>query len=667
MAARTSKWWLGSLTLLLVLLLSISWRHPGPTTMAGYAQSTTSKPARSHGLSAQGLPRSARRSPWQAPALDGRPAVPHPQDGEPVPPELTAPWRIPAAAPRFVEPAVSAGLMGWCALACACAGLSAFLVSQSRHGPRSEGVWTAPTAGGGWHQGLQGYGFRDPLLCPATSRMRTALAAARHQDDAMDDLMALVAQEEGDESWEEADESAVFESTVFANGDADASDDELDAGPPQEQRRKPPPVRLVTERNHCPACGAKYQNKTPDNPGYLPPKVFERVWEADWDDGWTVGDEVAMIIQDAQADLGILPENTAEEEEEDEAELAPEDEALLQDGKQTVCQRCHSMQHKRGKLQDTLRSGWGEDELLQPERFRALLEPLRKKACTIVMFVDLFDFHGSILKDLRHVAGFNRVLIVANKADLLPERADLGRVQRWVWQECKRLRLPQITMRDIYLVSCKTGLGIETLLTQIKRQTGWRETYIVGAANVGKSSFINALMHVGAPKQGRQRRKGKKAPPKRQLVTASFIPGTTLDFVKVDVRGTLMYDTPGILMPHQLTSRLTSEEIAAVVPSKRIRPVTLRIAPQHGVLIGAGLAQVDVVAGKAMQLTFFMAPDVTLHPCKTEGAAEKAVKHAGGLLKPPFEPERVEMLLEGSETFAFDIEGHGRERASKDL
>ena len=330
MAARTSKWWLGSLTLLLVLLLSISWRHPGPTTMAGYAQSTTSKPARSHGLSAQGLPRSARRSPWQAPALDGRPAVPHPQDGEPVPPELTAPWRIPAAAPRFVEPAVSAGLMGWCALACACAGLSAFLVSQSRHGPRSEGVWTAPTAGGGWHQGLQGYGFRDPLLCPATSRMRTALAAARHQDDAMDDLMALVAQEEGDESWEEADESAVFESTVFANGDADASDDELDAGPPQEQRRKPPPVRLVTERNHCPACGAKYQNKTPDNPGYLPPKVFERVWEADWDDGWTVGDEVAMIIQDAQADLGILPENTAEEEEEDEAELAPEDEALLQ-------------------------------------------------------------------------------------------------------------------------------------------------------------------------------------------------------------------------------------------------------------------------------------------------------------------------------------------------
>ena len=125
----------------------------------------------------------------------------------------------------------------------------------------------------------------------------------------------------------------------------------------------------------------------------------------------------------------------------------------------------------------------------------------------------------------------------------------------------------------------------------------------------------------------------------RQLVTASFIPGTTLDFVKVDVRGTLMYDTPGILMPHQLTSRLTSEEIAAVVPSKRIRPVTLRIAPQHGVLIGAGLAQVDVVAGKAMQLTFFMAPDVTLHPCKTEGAAEKVCSALPRCLsqgQPPF-------------------------------
>lgn len=46
-----------------------------------------------------------------------------------------------------------------------------------------------------------------------------------------------------------------------------------------------------------------------------------------------------------------------------------------------------------------------------------------------------------------------------------------------------------------------------------------------------------------------------------------MVPGTTLDFLKVDLGGDVsLYDTPGLILPHQLTSRLDPDELK--VPRK---------------------------------------------------------------------------------------------------
>ena len=193
------------------------------------------------------------------------------------------------------------------------------------------------------------------------------------------------------------------------------------------------------------------------------------------------------------------------------------------------------------------------------------------------------------------------------------------------------------------------------------------DIYIVGAANVGKSTFLNQILELHNNAGGRGRgRKGASSSSRNRGVTTSPLPGTTLDFLCIDLnarwrrnkggRGGLLYDTPGLIMPHQLTARLTTEELSAVVPTRRVHHTTLRVAVGKSVLLG-GLMRVDVLddrlddeEGRVSKsrdkpgffLTFFVAdsvvrrardppsllrseqpllpPQVKLHPTATERA-----------------------------------------------
>ena len=89
----------------------------------------------------------------------------------------------------------------------------------------------------------------------------------------------------------------------------------------------------------------------------------------------------------------------------------------------------------------------------------------------------------------------------------------------------------------------------------------------MGAANVGKSSFINRLLenkyNMNSKKGGDKASKRSKDIPQ---ATVSNLPGTTLDFLKIKLpNGVTMIDTPGLINRGQLTSRLTPEELREVI------------------------------------------------------------------------------------------------------
>jgi 30S ribosome assembly GTPase len=239
--------------------------------------------------------------------------------------------------------------------------------------------------------------------------------------------------------------------------------------------------------------------------------------------------------------------------------------------KKVICKRCHGLQNS-GKVDNSLRPGWTDEPTMSQEQFRKMLRPISEKPAVVVALVDLFDFGGSVLRELDEIAGDNPVILAANKADLLPSQMGKQRVENWVRRELEYMGVRSIANRGgaIRLVSCKTGEGILDTMSKARElaEEVDGDVYIVGAANAGKSTLINYILSRDQEKPTGKIRAGNRNQFKGALTT-SPLPGTTLKFIKIDLgEGRCLYDTPGLLIPGTITQLLTPEELKIVCPKK---------------------------------------------------------------------------------------------------
>jgi hypothetical protein len=340
--------------------------------------------------------------------------------------------------------------------------------------------------------------------------------------------------------------------------------------------------KLLTNAMVCSACGSRFQSKNEDKPGFLPLAKYEtqvklskieevqRIQDKAQSDDWSPEDEIEWLIQSESSSNpgdggeGIDIETMADELGIDLVELTKE--------KKTICKRCHGLQNF-GEVPESLRPGWSDEPLLSQEKFRKLLLPLKERPAVIIALVDLFDFSGSILPELDAIAGDNPVIIAANKADLLPSKMGQTRAENWVRRELEYLGVKSIANIGgaVRLVSCKTGFGIAQMLGKARGMAEDMDCdiYIVGAANAGKSTLINQIMAKNDKSKPQEKKRPGTANQWKGVVTASPLPGTTLEFIKVDIGdGQVLYDTPGLLVPNTLTQRLTPSELKMVVPKR---------------------------------------------------------------------------------------------------
>lgn len=354
-----------------------------------------------------------------------------------------------------------------------------------------------------------------------------------------------------------------------------------------------------------------------------------------------------------------------------------------------VCQRCFRLQ-AYGQLQDGLRPGFkgpsrpshvppvpgarppvlpSNNDLLSPDRFVSLLTTIRSTSCVVLCLLDAVDLHGSVLANLVDIAGENRIVVVANKIDLLPKDMSHDRIKLYIYSEvrrrCNMLQGQGLRREDVHLVSCRSGEGIERLMrnTVDMANSNGKKVYVVGAANSGKSSFLNYVLlpSPAATEWGRPSR--RVAAP---LLTVSPLPGTTLDFVRIQLPGGVtLVDTPGVLSESCLTSRLTLKELKQCLPTRQLAPPTLRLELGKCVLLG-GLGWIELVEGASFNVTFFVSRDVVLHPTAAATAEDFVIRHGGALLNPPDSPERMAELGPFEYT-EFEIEGAGWERAAADV
>ena len=220
-----------------------------------------------------------------------------------------------------------------------------------------------------------------------------------------------------------------------------------------------------------------------------------------------------------------------------------------------LCARCSDLSH--GRMVNAVAGQGGarlQTGLITPAQLREQLCSIREKKALVVKVVDATDFHGSFLNRVRDVVGGNPILLVLTKVDLLPKDTDLAALEDWVYHEVVTIR--RLTLAGVACVSSRKNVGVKKAVGAMFAERKGRDVYVLGAANVGKSSFIRAALKA-------MREEGNFGVPAKRLPTASAMPGTTLGVIPLrafEGKGVL-YDTPGVFLHHRLNSILSGTDI----------------------------------------------------------------------------------------------------------
>ncbi|MDF2926762.1 MAG: GTPase [Paenibacillaceae bacterium] len=273
-----------------------------------------------------------------------------------------------------------------------------------------------------------------------------------------------------------------------------------------------------------------------------------------------------------------------------------------------ICQRCFRIKNYNEMSSITL----NQDDFLK------MLGSIAAKKALVVHIVDIFDFEGSLIAGLQRFIGNNPVLLVVNKIDLLPKVSNWNRIRNWVQRQLKENGLK---VAETVLVSAKNNQGFDRLLDLVGNLREGRDVYVVGATNVGKSTFINRLIRDHSDLEAE--------------LTVSQYPGTTLDLVEIPLEdGRSIIDTPGIVYHHRLTELLPKRYIKSVLPDKPIKPMVYQLNEGQTLFFGA-MARFDFVKGNRQSFTVYMSNGVNIHRTKLERADELFAEHKGELLTPP--------------------------------
>lgn len=268
------------------------------------------------------------------------------------------------------------------------------------------------------------------------------------------------------------------------------------------------------------------------------------------------------------------------------------------------CQRCFRLRHY-GQLKKAA------DDIAAIDRE---IQTALKKSDLILLVTDVFDPEGSMPVAWARLFTLP-VLIVVNKADLLPERTPWAEMATW-FQDLWTRRFPERELLGVKVVSARRHEpeGLAKLAALKKELTGKKVT-VMGAANVGKTSLLTSLLAAEDQK-------------KAQLPTISRFPGTTQGTSTWTLHscGVTLYDTPGFLPGGRMGDLLTPETASRLLPEKKLQVKLWNLPPDGAVLLG-GLVGVWNQSPDVRTLVFFAGEKTTIH--RSRGQKAEALQQEG--------------------------------------
>lgn len=180
---------------------------------------------------------------------------------------------------------------------------------------------------------------------------------------------------------------------------------------------------------------------------------------------------------------------------------------------------------------------------------------------------------------------------------------------------------------DAEVISSLKSLRIENVIELIREHQHGRNVYVVGCTNVGKSSFINALL--------------KYFTGEENVITTSIFPGTTISTIEIEMDDAYLIDTPGVINEHQVVHYM-DESLKDITPYKGIKPKVYQVLSGQTFYIG-GFARVDYLSGDLASFVFYNANKIDVKRTKTSNADKYYKNNKNTLLVPPTESEKARL------------------------
>lgn len=287
---------------------------------------------------------------------------------------------------------------------------------------------------------------------------------------------------------------------------------------------------------------------------------------------------------------------------------------LTEDNEDIICRRCFRLKNYNEVLPTEVTE----------EDFYTIISEIGKTDSLIVKIIDIFDIEGSLIPQIAKLTNHNDLLIIANKTDLLPKSIKEAKLLHHLKKIIADNNLKPI---DILQMSALKYKNIDKVINSIMEYAENRDIYIVGATNVGKSTFINTILkaYADAPKD---------------IITVSQNAGTTLDMIEIPIGDNNIIDTPGIINNNQITHYIDQKTVKTITPKKEIKTKVYQLQDNQSLFIG-GLARVDYIKGEKTSFVCYFGELLNIHRTKLEKADDLQKNHYGSLLKPVYLEDEI--------------------------
>ncbi|MBQ9327465.1 MAG: ribosome biogenesis GTPase YqeH [Solobacterium sp.] len=272
------------------------------------------------------------------------------------------------------------------------------------------------------------------------------------------------------------------------------------------------------------------------------------------------------------------------------------------------CKRCFRLIHY-DDLTVSMKTGIDPDQVL---------DGIAQLNAAVLYVTDLFDFESGMIPGLSRKIGDRDIILACTKRDLLPETVSHDKIARFVFG---RLKEYGIHVKALHLVSGTSKEGVDELREALHELAKERPIVVMGRANSGKSTLLNALAN-------------------QAVLTSSRYPGTTLEFNELEIDGLKFVDTPGIEVQHSMIMKVAERELKTILPSSTIKPTVFQIHEDQSYAVG-GLTRVDVRCEGKGTVTWYISDRLYLHRSKAETADDLWKKQYGKLLVPVPETNRT--------------------------